>query len=377
MTGTNETPNPQLPNPDKPNLDHVGPVPSKPDAGETGQLVGAEPTSIEAREVAGLSQGRIVLRRFMRNRAAIIALVVFLLTALLAYSSVGIDAFGLKIPGWWKWGWSEPLPPVNDGDPTLSLWPFSLGEHPFGQDPVGRDMFANVMRGTQQSLMVTVVIGLVATLIGVVLGALAGYYRKLVDSFIMRITDVVLIIPVLVIGAVVGSMSQNIGLNIGSFGLALFLGFVVWPSLARFVRAEFLTLREREFVDAARMAGAGNARIIFRHILPNAAGVIIVNATLLMAAAILLETALDYLGFGVRAPDTSLGLLISQYQDAFSTSPWLFWWPGLFIIIIALSINFIGDGLRDAFDPRQKRKLGRKARVQSATVPITSTVDAS
>jgi ABC-type dipeptide/oligopeptide/nickel transport system permease subunit len=356
-----------------PDPDHVGPVPAVDhEPGAAGDVVAGDLTSIEAREVAGLSQGRIVLRRFVRNRAAIVALVVFLLTALLAFSSVGIDAFGIRIPGWWKWGWTSPLPPVNGGNPTLSLWPFSLGEHPFGQDPVGRDMFANVMRGTQQSLMVIVVIGIVATFIGVVLGALAGYYRKFTDSIIMRITDVVLIIPVLVIGAVVGSMSQNIGLDIGSFGLALFLAFVVWPSLARFVRAEFLSLREREFVDAARMAGAGDARIIFRHILPNAVGVIIVNATLLMAAAILIETSLDYLGVGVRAPDTSLGLLISQYQDAFSTSPWLFWWPGLFIIIIALSINFIGDGLRDAFDPRQKRKVGRKVKAQAGVVTETT-----
>ncbi|MCX7521908.1 ABC transporter permease [Microbacterium sp. STN6] len=334
-------------------------------------VTGNEQTSIEMRDVAGLSQGRIVFRRFVRNRPAMIALVVLVLTAILAYSSVGIDALGLRIPGWWKWGWNSPLPPVNGGEPTMTLWPFSLGEHPFGQDPVGRDNFANVMRGTQQSLMVIVVIGVVSTAIGVVLGAIAGYYRRFIDSLIMRLTDVVLIIPVLVIGAVVGSMSQNSGVKLGSFGLALFLALVTWPSLARFVRAEFLSLREREFVDAARMAGAGDTRIIFRHILPNAVGVIIVNATLLMAAAILLETALDYLGFGVRAPDTSLGLLISNYQESFSTSPWLFWWPGVFIIIIALSINFIGDGLRDAFDPRQKRKIGRRAKAQKkALIPV-------
>lgn len=366
-------------NDDTPERDLLGRPPStEKQPGGSGGVMEEEPISIEAREVAGLSQGRIVFRRFIRNRGAMIALIIFALTAILAFSSVGIDAFGLKIPGWWKWGWTSPLPPVNGGDPTLTLWPFSLGEHPFGQDPVGRDMFANVMRGTQQSLMVVVVIGVVSTAIGVVVGALAGYYRKLVDAVVMRITDVVLIIPLLVIGAVVGTMSQNIGLNIGSFGLALFLGFVAWPSLARFVRAEFLTLRERAFVDAARMAGASDGRIIFRHILPNAVGVIIVNATLLMATAILLETALDYLGFGIRAPDTSLGLLISQYQEAFTTSPWLFWWPGLFIIIIALTINFIGDGLRDAFDPRQKRMIGRKVQAQKiVAAPADSTRVAS
>jgi peptide/nickel transport system permease protein len=128
-----------------------------------------------------------------------------------------------------------------------------------------------------------------------------------------------------------------------------------------------LSLREREFVDAARVAGASNRRIIFKHILPNAVGVIIVSVTLLMSGAILLETALSYLGFGVVPPDVSLGLLVSQFQESFSTRPWLFWWPGFFIISIALSINFIGDGLRDAFDPRQRRRISRKER-QSAKV---------
>ena len=121
------------------------------------------------------------------------------------------------------------------------------------------------------------------------------------------------------------------------------------------MRGEFLTLREREFVDAAKVAGASSTRIIRKHMIPNAMGVIIVNTTLLASQAVLLETALSYLGFGIKSPDVSLGTMISEYQSAFSTRPWLFWWPGLFIILIALSVNFIGDGLRDAFDPRQKR----------------------
>jgi peptide/nickel transport system permease protein len=129
---------------------------------------------------------------------------------------------------------------------------------------------------------------------------------------------------------------------------------------ARLVRGEFLKLRELEFVDAARVAGASDRRIIFKHILPNAVGVIIVSITLLMSGAILLETALSFLGFGVVAPDVSLGSLISQYQDSFTIRPWLFWWPGILIITIALCINFIGDGLRDAFDPRQRRRLTKK-----------------
>jgi ABC-type dipeptide/oligopeptide/nickel transport system permease subunit len=133
------------------------------------------------------------------------------------------------------------------------------------------------------------------------------------------------------------------------------LGVVLWTNLARLVRGEFLSLREKEFVEAARAMGAADSRIIFRHILPNTLGTIIVNATLTISAAIILETILSFLGFGVQAPDTSLGKLISDYQAAFQTRPWLFWWPGLFIVAIALSVNFIGDGLRDAFDPKQTR----------------------
>jgi peptide/nickel transport system permease protein len=166
----------------------------------------------------------------------------------------------------------------------------------------------------------------------------------------MRLTDLLLTIPLLTIAAVVANSLKS-----GSFVLALVLAMLIWTSLARLVRGEFLSLREKEYVEAARAMGASSSRIIFRHMLPNAIGTIIVSATLTIAVAILLEAALSFLGFGVKSPDTSLGLLISTYQTAFSTRPWLFWWPGLFIVVIALSVNFIGDGLRDAFDPKQTR----------------------
>lgn len=167
----------------------------------------------------------------------------------------------------------------------------------------------------------------------------------------MRFTDLVITIPVIVIGAVLG---KKLG-GADPIPLALALGAISWTGLARLVRGDFLSLREREFVDAARVAGASTPRIIFKHMLPNAIGVIIVSVTLLMSSAILLETALSYLGFGINPPNVSLGQMINEYQGAFNTRPWLFWWPGLFIILIALSVNFIGDGLRDAFDPRQRK----------------------
>lgn len=335
--------------------------------------------AIELKEVAGLSQGQIVRRRFFRHRGALVAMFALAFIILLAFTSVGPQFGSWKPGGWWQYTWNVAVDIENGGRPTLSLFPFSIGNHPFGQDEVGRDIFAVVMRGTQQSLMIMVITGLIATFIGTVVGAISGYYRGWTDSVLMRFTDIIITIPVIVIGAVLG---RRFGIQ-GAQVLAIILGLVLWTGLARLVRGEFLSLREREFVDAARVAGARDRRIIFRHILPNAIGVIIVNSTLLMASAILIETGLSFLGYGVQAPDTSLGKIISENQAAFATRPWLFWWPGVFIIAIALSINFIGDGLRDAFDPRQRRmptdralrraKLGKidPNLMDAATVQVT------
>ncbi|WP_282946825.1 ABC transporter permease [Cellulomonas endometrii] len=327
------------------------PTPQSPDERPAEHLENA----IELQDVAGLSQGQIVRRRFFRHRGAIAGLVVLAAVVLLAFTSVG---FG-PVPGWWKYtGAPDPANITNPGGaPTLSMptWlggtGFALGEHPLGQDEIGRDMFAQVMRGTQTSLMVMAIIGVVSCIVGVLIGSLAGFFRGRLETVLMRTTDLVITVPSLVIGAVVGKLAGGVS----GLVFAVALGLILWTSLARLVRGEFLSLREREFVDAARVAGASSSRIIFKHILPNAIGVIIVSTTLLMSQAILLETALSYIGFGITPPEVSLGRLISDYQSAFATRPWLFWWPGLFIVAIALSINFIGDGLRDAFDPRQKR----------------------
>ncbi|TXR56497.1 ABC transporter permease [Quadrisphaera setariae] len=303
--------------------------------------------------VVALSQGQLVRRRFFRHRGALGGMAVLLFVVVLAFSSIGFAG----IPGWWHYGFTQPTPIENGGRPTLDLIPWfdgdglAWGDHPFGQDNIGIDYFALTMRGAQRSLIIAFMVGIVATVIGTLVGALAGYYRGWADSLLMRVTDVFITIPVIVIGAVLGR-------RYGALPIALFgaiLGVLLWTSLARLVRGSFLSLREKEFVEAARAMGASSSRIIFKHILPNSLGVIIVSATLTIAVAILVESALSYLGLGVRPPETSLGLLISNYESAFTTRPWLFWWPGLFIVLIALSVNFIGDGLRDAFDPRQAR----------------------
>ena len=340
---------------------------------------------IELKEVAGLSQGQIVRRRFFRHKGAIVGLLVLGSVTLLALTSVGVG----PIPGWWQWSpLDNPRVANPGGRPTLSLptWlggdGFTLGDHPFGQDEIGRDIFARVMAGVQTSLMVMVVIGLVAAIIGITVGACAGFFRGRSDTFLMRATDLVITVPTLVIGAVVGKIAGGVS----GLVFAIAMGLILWTTLARLVRGEFLSLREREFVDAARVAGASNVRIIFKHILPNAIGTVIVAVTLMMSSAILLETALSFLGFGIQYPEISLGQLINQYQQAFATRPWLFWWPGIFIILITLSVNFIGDGLRDAFDPRQKRipserKMAKakaaQAAAEAAVVPTPRTAGAA
>lgn len=323
----------------------------------------------EGKEVEGLSQGKIVLRRFVRHRGAIFGLITLSAVILLSVLAMGIG----PIPGLWRDQEMRSGDVVDGGQPTLQLpfvngSGFSVGMFPFGQDSLGRDYFAQVMTGVQTSLFVAFVLGAVALIIGVTIGSLAGYYRGWVDMALMRLTDLVITLPVIVLGAVLGSLIAKLPLRLNAgpevaawlrdnmpLLLAIALGCVLWTGLARLVRSEFLTLREREFVDSARVAGASDWRIITKHMLPNAVGVIVVNITLMMSSAVTLEAALSFVGFGIQAPAVSLGRLISENQGAFSTRPWLFWWPGLFIILIALSINFIGDGLRDAFDPRTKR----------------------
>ncbi|MDT7595049.1 MAG: glutathione transport system permease protein [Pseudonocardiales bacterium] len=277
------------------------------------------------------SQAQLVARRFRRHRLAMVSLVVLLALVLLA------------VVGGWLWKYSVADLTVDESVPPS--W-----DHPFGTDAAGHDTFAQVLRGTQISIGIAVLGALIATAVGTVWGATAGYYGGRLDTVMMRIADLVLTLPFLAVAAVLG---HNLG---GSWWLvAAVIAGLYWAYVARVARGVVLSLREKEFVEAARAIGAGDARIIFRHLVPNALGSIIVNATVLVAIAILLETALSYLGFGVRPPDTSLGLLVSDAQTAVDTRPWLFFFPGVFIIVIALTINFIGDGLRDALDPQQTR----------------------
>ncbi|MGW3492998.1 ABC transporter permease [Streptomyces sp. NPDC001020] len=277
------------------------------------------------------SQTQLILRRFLRHRAAMISLVVFLLILLWAF--IG--------PHLWHYSYQK-YTPDNSQAPSA--------KHPFGTNASGYDAYAQVMRGTQTSLKIAILTALGSTLVGAVWGAIAGFYRGIVDAVMMRISDLILTLPLLAIALVISSRTGG-----DWYWIAAVIAGLTWAYVSRVVRSTVLSLREKEFVEAARALGASDARIIFRHLLPNALGPIIVNATVLVAVGILTETALSFLGFGVQPPDTSLGLLVSQAQTAVDTRPWLFYIPGAFIIAIALTINFIGDGLRDAFDPRQQR----------------------
>jgi ABC-type dipeptide/oligopeptide/nickel transport system permease subunit len=303
---------------------------------EHGVKVHEVPSTTTEREftVVRRSQTQMIIRRFLAHKLAVGSLVVFLVVVII--SLVG--------GRFWKYGYAD-ITDEFSSPPSLA--------HPMGTDDIGHDSLAQVLRGAQKSVQVALMVAFLATAIGTVIGALAGYYRGWVDSALMRFTDLVLTIPSIAILAVLASTVASEAGN--WFFIGLILALLQWTYIARVVRGTFLSLREKEFVEAARALGASDTRIMFRHLLPNATGSIIVNATVTVAIAILLETSLSFLGLGIKPPDTSLGLLVSTGQQAATTRPWLFYFPGLVIIVIALTINFVGDGLRDAFDPTQTR----------------------
>lgn len=277
------------------------------------------------------SQRALVLRRFLRHRAAVVSLCVLATVVVLAF----------VVGPMWKYHYSD-ITPDSSAGPS---W-----EHPFGTDNLGHDMFAQVMRGTQRSLEIALLIAASSGLVGTIFGAVAAYYGGLIDSLMMRFCDLILTLPLLAVAGVLGNAASGTW-----WLLALVIAGLAWAAVARVVRGVVLSLKEKEFIEAQHALGASDAYIIARHLIPNALGPIIVNVTILIAVGILAETALSFLGFGVQAPDTSLGLLISGASSAVSTRPWLFYFPGFFIIVIALTVNFVGDGLRDAFDPTQRR----------------------
>ena len=228
--------------------------------------------------------------------------------------------------------------------------PSSVGHHFFGTDEIGRDYLSRVIYGIRTSEQVGLVVAVVSSIFGLIFGAIAGYYRGWVDNLMMRVTDLVLTLPVLVtlltVAALLGGGSQ--------WTITFILVGFFWTPIARVVRGVFLSLREKEYVEAARAVGAGDFRIMFRHMLPNTLGPVIVNGTLAVADAIITEAFLSFLGEGIKPPTPSLGSLVAGGQQ-YPQKWWLSVLPGLVLVLIVICVNFVGDGLRDALDPQQRR----------------------
>ena len=301
-----------------------------------GAAVGVGLGGADAYGLSGEAKGqfRIVTGRFFHQRLAMIGLCAF---ALLGIASVLVGHF-------WQYSYTTITNNLND-PPSWT--------NPFGTNSIGNDMFAQVMAGVEKDIEIALTVAAIAMLIGVTIGAIAGFYRGWIDSLLMRFVDLVLVLPVLAVLIVLSSKLAKQSSN--WVGLALIIGLLSWTYVARLVRADFLSLRERDFVEASRALGATNRRIIVKHMLPNAIGPIIVNATLTVALSIIFESTLSFLGLGVQPPNVSLGLLVDQGQDSATTEWWLFVFPVVFLIILILSIFLIGDGLREAFDPKKSR----------------------
>ncbi len=280
------------------------------------------------------SQGRLIIERFLRNKVSVAGLIVLLVIALLVIFAPLIT------------GQTHLHDPAIDPDPVHKFLSPGAG-HLLGTDDIGRDEFARLLFGGRVSLLVGIFTAIMAIGIGVVLGAIAGFYGGIIDTALMRATDVFLSVPLLLILFVLSASFSDGTIK----SVVIIIAVFYWPTSARIVRGEFLGLKEREFLLAARTLGANDLRLMFRHILPNAAGPIIVAATLAVGDAILLESTLSFFGFGINPPLATWGNMLNDSQSYITRDPLLTFLPGLAILFTVLSINLVGDGLRDALDP--------------------------
>lgn len=289
-----------------------------------------------------VSRRTLVLRRFAHNRLAVGALVLlvvmfvaaYALPPLLPYSHTDLDFDSLQSP---------PSP-----------------EHWFGTNAIGQDLFAQVLRGMQKSMLIGLCVAVISTLIAATVGSIAGYFGGWRDRVLMWIVDLLLVVPSFILIAITSPRTKN---NANIALLIVLLSVFSWMISSRIVRGLTMSLREREYVTAARYMGVPNRTIIVRHILPNVASILIIDTALNVGIAILAETGLSFLGFGVQPPDVSLGTLIAEGTKSATTFPWVFLFPAGILVLIVLCANLIGDGLRDALDPgsvhlRPARKSG-------------------
>ena len=275
----------------------------------------------------------LFLRRFKRHKPAIVSLIVLFVLAAICYSAplyIEEDA-------------------VHRIDVKMMRKPPSL-EHPLGTDDVGRDMLLRIIFGGIISLRIGVLAALIGVTIGVTVGTIAGYFTGWVDNLLMRIAEALLSIPQLFILIV---LSRIMGTSV--FIITAVIGVLSWMRISRLVRANVLSLRERDYVTAARAQGASVSRIIMRHIVPNTLAPIVVAGTLQVGRAIVLEASLSFLGMGVQPPTATWGSMLNRAQAYLTTAPWIAIAPGVMILVVVLCVNFLGDGLRDALDPQSYR----------------------
>jgi peptide/nickel transport system permease protein len=298
-----------------------------------------------AGEAPARSQWQLFLRRFLQHKLALISLAVLVALYLVVVFAPTL-AFYKPNPN------PLPLDQAYHG-PSLAHW--------FGTDDLGRDQLTRVMYAGRISLLVGLLVAVFSTIIGVTIGAAAGYFGGWADQLLMRVTDLFLIVPVLAILAMaqkglVGKDLPVVGRLNSTQLIVGILSLLFWQTIARVTRGLFLSLKEKEYVEAARASGASSFRIITRHILPNIVGPIAVNTTLVVGYAIILESTLSFLGFGIQPPAVSWGTMLAQAEETVGTNrAYMIYFPGLCLLLTVLAVNFLGDGLRDAFDPQSSR----------------------
>jgi peptide/nickel transport system permease protein len=281
-----------------------------------------------------------VWRRFRRDKFAMVGLAAIIIIILLAVFAPWIAPH-------------NPLTQYNDGITMQGMPVGSSAKFPLGTDTLGRDMLSRILYGARVSLFIGIVANGFALLLGVVFGLSAGYFKGGTETLIMRMTDVMMAFPILLLAI---ALSTTVFSKGGVWLLVVVITIVYWTPMTRVIHGEVLSIREKEFVDAARLTGATNRRILFRHILPHLVAPIIVYTSLGIATTIVFEATLSYIGVGVQPPTPSWGQMISMGQDYYYTAPQLVIYPGLAIVITVLAFNLVGDGLRDAFDPQQRRR---------------------
>ena len=306
----------------------------------TAETTDTTPLRVGIKPATFTSRRSLVIRRFLRNRPAVVALVLLVvlfigcygLPPLLPYDYNALDYHGLLQP------------------PSVKHW--------FGTNALGQDLLARTLRGMQKSMLIGFCVAAISTSIAATVGSIAGYFGGWRDRALMWLVDLLLVVPSFILIAIVTPRIKN-----SIFWLIVLLAIFGWMVSSRMVRGLTMSLREREFIRAARFMGVPDRRVIMRHILPNVASILIIDATLNVGYAVLAETGLSFLGFGIQPPDVSLGTLIADGTPSTTTFPWVFLFPAEALVLIVLCANITGDGLRDALDPgsrSSRRKRRRK-----------------